>query len=156
MLTMVRAQGRQAGLGAMKGAVEGDIENGAPLGVVHLGKRLFPPQRSIVDEDVDAAEPRKRGIHHRPYRLLIGNVADMSQGLAFAGGDLAGNVLCLGAVAAHIHQYSGAGVGKRQRNGAADIASRTGDDRDLAGQFLARHGNSRSNHMRNAPRSMRP
>ena len=40
----------------MKRAVERDIEDLAPLGVAHFGERLYPPQRSIVYQDIGYSE----------------------------------------------------------------------------------------------------
>ena len=53
--------------------------------------------------------------------------------------DLARDGLGLGAVAARIDQDGRPAVRQRQRDRAADIAARAGDDRDLAGEFAVRH-----------------
>src|SRR5882724_11352239 len=83
------SQCRKAGLGAVKGAVERHIEDFTPLGIVHLGKRLLPPQRRIVDQNIDAAETGDRSLSQRGHRLGIGDVADMDQCPAARSFDLA-------------------------------------------------------------------
>ena len=75
-------QCRQAGLDAMEGAIERDVEDFAPGRIVHLGEGLFAPQRGIVDEDVDAAELSYRRIGHGLHRPCVGDVTDMHDRLA--------------------------------------------------------------------------
>ena len=60
-------QRRQAGLDAVEGAVERNVHDLAPLGIAHLRERLFPPQRCVVDEDIDPAELLDGGVRHRLY-----------------------------------------------------------------------------------------
>ena len=50
--------------------------------------------------------------------------------------DLARDGLGLGAVAARVDKDGRAAVGQRQRDGAADVAPRAGDDGDLALRVL--------------------
>src|ERR1700682_2440747 len=49
-------QRRKTGFCAVKRSIEGAVEDFAPLGVAHLAERLFPPQRRIIDENIDSAE----------------------------------------------------------------------------------------------------
>src|SRR5450631_3098765 len=83
------AQTGKTSLGAMKRAVERDIEDFAPFRVAHLGERLLPPQGCIVDEDIDAAKMFYRQVRHRLHCRGIGDVADMDQRLAAQNLDLA-------------------------------------------------------------------
>ena len=80
-----------------------------------------------------------RRIRHRLHRRGIGDVADMDQRLAARRLDLARDGLGLGAVAARIDHDGRAALRQRQRDRAADIAPRAGDDGDLAGEFVVRH-----------------
>src|SRR3979490_3517168 len=45
-------QRRKTGFCAVKRAIEGDVEDLAPLSVAHLAERLFPPQRRVIDENI--------------------------------------------------------------------------------------------------------
>ena len=116
----------------MKGAVEGDVEDFAPRGVAHLGEGFFAPQRRIVDEDIDRAELLHGRIRHRLHRYGVGDVADMDQCLAAGSLDLARDRFRLGAVAARVHDDGRTTLRQRQRDCAADVAARAGDDGDLA------------------------
>ena len=145
MLTMVPApllrRCWKAGLYAVKGAIEGNIHDFAPVGVAHLGERLFPPQRRIVDEDIQAAKVLERRVSHRLHGCGIGDIADMNQCLAAPPLDIAGDGFSLATVAARIDQNGGTAVRQRQRDRAADIAAGAGDDGGLATEFVvASHG----------------
>src|ERR1700682_6433622 len=137
----------------MKRAVERDIEDLAPLGVTHFGERFFPPQRSIVDQDIDAAEMLHRCIRHRLHRCGVGHVADMDQRLAAGSFDLARDGPGLGTVAARIDHQRRTALRQRQRDGAADITPRAGDDGYFSREFVV------AGHVpypRNDERSIRP
>ena len=62
----------------------------------------------------------------------VGDVADMNQRLAAGSLDLARDGFRLGAVAARVDHDGRTALRQRQRNRAADIAARAGDDGDLA------------------------
>ncbi len=76
---------------------------------------------------------------HRLHGRGVGDIADMNERLAAPGLDLASDGIRFGAVAAGIHQNGRAGLRQRQRDGAADIAPRPGDDGDLAAEFVVTH-----------------
>ena len=81
-----------------------------------------------------------RRLRHRLHGLGVGDVADMDQRLAASGLDLARDRFRLGAVAARIDEDGRAAFRQRQRDRAADVAPRAGDDGDLAVEFVvARH-----------------
>ena len=120
----------------MKRAVERDVEDFAPLEVAHLGERFFPPQGRIVDEDIDSAEMLHGHIRHRLHCSGIRHVGDMGQSPDACSLDLACDGIRFGTVAACIDHDGCTAVGQRQRNRAADIASRTSDDCDLAAEFV--------------------
>ena len=132
-------QRRQAGFAAMKGAVERDVEHGAPIGVRHLVERLFAAQRRVVDQNIDPLEMRKRSLGQRLRGLGIGDVADMGGGLAAGFLDFADDAVRFRFVRAHIHQHRRARLRQRQRDRAPDIAPGAGDDGDFAGKFLFAH-----------------
>src|SRR3954447_12573691 len=119
---------RKTRLHAMKCAIEGDIEDLAPRGVVHCGEGLFGTQRRVVDENIDAAELLYGRLRHRLYRLGISYIADVHQRLAARCLDLPYDALGLGAVAARINDDRRANLGQRQRDRTADVAAGPGDD----------------------------
>src|SRR5882762_9095363 len=81
-------QSWKTGLRAVKRAIEGDVEDFAPFGVVHLGEGFFPPQRRIVDEDIDAAEMVERRVRESLTLLRISNIANYAEGSATGCTDL--------------------------------------------------------------------
>ena len=105
----------------------------------HRFEGLLGAHRRVVDQDVDAAEARQRRGRHVAYRVRIGDIGGDGEPLPAGLLDLARDRLRLGHVGARIDHDGGAAVRQRQRNGAADIASGPGHDRDATGEFLA-HG----------------
>ena len=114
----------------MERAVERDVEDFAPRRIAHLGERLLAPQRRVVDEDIDTAELFDGRIRHCLHRYGVGDVADMDQRLAAGSLDLPRDGVRLGAVAARVHHDRRPALRERQRDRAADIAARAGDDGD--------------------------
>ena len=122
---------------AVERRVERGVHHFAPLGVAHLVDRLFAPQRSVVDQDVDAAEAFERGLRHRLDRGGIGDVGEDGDRLAAGRFDLAHDAVGFRLVRTHIDHHRRAGGRQLQRDGAADIAPGAGDDGDFAGEFVA-------------------
>ena len=127
---------RQAGVHAVKRRVERGVHHLAPFGIAHLVDRLFAPQRSVVDQDIDAAEGFQRGLRHRLDRGGIGDVGEHGDGLAAGRLDLSDHGVGFLLVGARVHHHRRAGGGKLLRDGAADIAPGAGDDGDFAGEFF--------------------
>jgi hypothetical protein len=71
-------------------------------------------------------------IGHRLHRLGVCDIADVSDGLAACGIDLADDGVSFRAIAARIDHDGGTAVSERERDGAADIASGAGNDGDFA------------------------
>src|SRR5690606_25653416 len=96
----------------------------------------------IVDEDVDAAEPRQRGVDHP---LDIGGVADIDRQAErrAASVDDRRHGVVDGPARARRDRDLATLLGQAQRNRAADALTATGDDGDLAGKFEI-HGGLRS------------
>src|SRR4051794_23914711 len=74
-------QCREASLGAVERAIKSDVDNSAPVGILHLSKRFFSSQCRIVDEDIDAPEMLESRIYHSMHRYRIGYIADLNQRL---------------------------------------------------------------------------
>ncbi len=97
-----------------------------------LIERLFAADGGIVDQDIDAAEAFERGVGNGLHRLGVGHVTGDGDGLPAGALDLAHDIVGFLPVGARI-DHDGCAVGReRQRNGAADIAARSGDDGDAA------------------------
>src|ERR1043166_2130160 len=141
---------RQAGLGAMERAVERDAEHVAPFGEGHLLEQPLLAQRRVVDQIIDAAELPGRVRDHLEHRLLVRHIGNRDDRLAAVALDLAHARLGLRPVGPQVRDDRRAAGGQRLRHRAADVASRTGDQRDAARQFLFRA------HPRSSFRSMRP
>ena len=77
---MMLAQGlwrseRQGSTGAMKYAVEIDGEHMPPALIRQIIDRRVVGNRGIVDEDIDAAPARIRGVRHLRSTRRIGDIA---------------------------------------------------------------------------------
>src|SRR4029453_7472967 len=86
------------GAGAIEGPIEDDTAHALPVLQGPLREGLMGTNRSIVDEDVDAAKFRQGARHHTIDLLFLGDIGKESQGLAAAGADLLGDCVCLGLV----------------------------------------------------------
>ena len=76
------------------------------------------------------------GVRHRLHRVGVGDVADMDQRLAACGLDLARDDSASARLLRALTTMDAPPSAKRQRDRAADIAARAGDDGDLAIEFL--------------------
>ena len=107
---------------------------------VDLGHAGPSDDARIVDKDVDAPELLDRGGDERLRSLGRSDVAGVGDGGAAGGGDLGydrGRGLGVGAVSLHraaevVDDDARAAFGEQPRVGAADPASRAGDDGDAS------------------------
>jgi hypothetical protein len=129
----------QAGLHAVERTVENDAGDRAPLFQRHVLECLLGAHRRVVDQDVDAAEARRGGRNHFLHCRAVGNIGSDAERLAARAPDLARDCLGFLEVGADVDDDSGAAVGKRERDAAADIAPGAGNDGDAAREFLG-HG----------------
>ncbi len=113
-----------------------------PREVVRVGRgETGPPDDAgVVDQGVEASVPPDRPVHERLCPGFGGHVMVVGHGLAASADDLGGgrgSRLGISAVATHgpaevVDDDSGTPLGEQQRIGAADAASRAGDDRDAS------------------------
>ena len=111
----------------------------------HSSSEVFTSIRSrtkpgVVDQDVEAAEGVDRLLHHRRGLLEVGDVGAVGDGLAAQRldlgddlvGDLGGRALAGAGGAEVVDHDLGALPGELEGVGAADAATRSGDDRDAS------------------------
>jgi hypothetical protein len=124
------AQVRDRGVAAVKNAAQVGIEDLPPLGGGHVGNRRKQPHASVVDEDVEAAEPR-RGIRDRFGGLRL--VLDVS----FQRKRLASELCPRGFECRWIasgDRYRRTGVSQRTGDREPDTARSAGDDGGAPGE----------------------
>lgn len=128
--------------GAAEGAVQGDVEDGAPLRVGHLGQRGVAAEAGVVDDDVEVAVLGDRGVEEVLHLRLVGDVARDRQGrLAGDVGQLLGGLAQAALVPVADHDPGallGAALGRRE----ADAGTGGGGDQHRAAgeQVVARMG----------------
>jgi hypothetical protein len=123
---------RQAGLRAMKCAVEDGGEDLAPLLVGHVRESGLGTHGRVVDEQVEAAEfLHARGNHGIDGRA-VGDVGELQGCASAARADVGDRLPGLGARAARMHEHCGARAGELQSDGAPDVARGAGHERDFA------------------------
>jgi hypothetical protein len=100
------------GAGAIEGSIEDDTAHALPVFQGHLREGLMGTNRSIVDEDVDAAKFRQGARHHTIDLLFLGDIGEQRQGLATAGTDLLGDRVSLSFVSAGVDDDVGSFCGQ--------------------------------------------
>ena len=117
----------------MNGGHEIDRQDGVPT--VRLGVRqgAVHPDPGDVDQDVEAAEVGRRGVHRAFHLRFVAQVRrhghDVRRGEPVA--DLRGRGIGGRAVTVH-HGEPGAFLGEQHGGGGADAASAAGDERGLS------------------------
>ena len=112
-------------------AVEDDAADQLPIRVGGFEKRLVRPDRGIVDEDVDPAELGQR-LARQGFDLgLVADIGENRDGLDPEIAGLARDGLGLLLVGAGVDDDMRALPGQLQHRRTADIAARSGDQRDL-------------------------
>ncbi len=81
------------GAGAEEGRAQVEAQDEVPVVRLHLPDLRVPAPADVVDQDVDAAEPRDRGVDQPLGRPLVGEVAGHGQRLASACRDGGGGLL---------------------------------------------------------------
>ena len=102
-----------------------------------MSKALFRPHGGIVDEDVELPEALDRGSGHALYGSLVGYVGKDRQRLPAHACDLGCNGLDGAAIMSTIDHHRRPRRGKRQGNGAANIAASAGDEGNTPRKFIA-------------------
>ena len=119
----------EASAHAAEGAVEGDVEHGAPLAVGHLVQFGGAAEASVVDEHIDAAKVRSGSIDERLHGLFVRDIARNAEHAKFFG-RLGTTTFVLIA-----DDDRGAFFDAALRRGEANTgASRSGDEHRLAHQ----------------------
>jgi len=124
----------------MKGAVNAHRLGSAPISVGQIGERRLVTYGGVVDDDVQPPEVFRDRSNHRVDFGTLRDVGHNQQGVAAARRDLIHHGLAFIPADAYVHRHLRTRVGKRQRDGAPDVASRAGDQRDLAFGRCAVHG----------------
>ena len=124
----------QARLRQVERAVDGNVDHVPPFPEGHLQERLLAALGRIAHQDVDAAQLVHRGLHHAVHGLAVGDVGHVDQRLAAGGLHFLRHLLGGGLVLDRVDDHAGAVGGQRQYRGAADVAGRSGDDGNLAGE----------------------
>ena len=121
-------------------ALQVDVDDRVPLGLVHVEAHLVAEDARVVDEHVEAAE-RVDGLLHHALGARPGRDAVVVRlGAAARRDDLVDDLLrgrrvgavAAGAAAEVVDDDRGALGREQQRVTAADAAPGAGDDRDLA------------------------
>ena len=117
---------------------------------------LLGPDRSIVDQNIDAAEMCAGGGGHFLHCFGVRHIGGERNGLAAGPFDLDGDPFSFPAVGTRIHHDGSAAVCERERDRASDIAARAGNEGNAPRQLLGR-GASRApfldlRHCADAPR----
>ena len=123
-----------------------------PVRPAHAMEDAVAQNAGIVDQDVDPAEGRQRGLDDLVGILGLGDGERRCDRLAAAGLDLLDHVMRRAGIRAGAFQAradvadddAGAFLREQQRNTAADAAGRTGDDCDFAGDHPRSHLDPRS------------
>jgi len=117
--------------------------------VEHDGGHAFPfikgdfvegglgADRRVVDHHVDAAEVFDCFRDELRNLFRIGDIGDVKRGLAAGLLDHRYGFLAFSARSVGVDHHRGTARCERQRNAAADVARAAGDQRDLAGEFVA-------------------
>ncbi len=106
------------------------VASAAPARRLELVDRRLVPDRGVIDQDVDAAEPGGDIGGHTLDLGFVADIGEMDRGAAAGRRDLGRHGLGLGERAARVDGDRGAGLGERQRDRPADIARGAGDERD--------------------------
>src|ERR1700730_12042806 len=134
---------RQARLHAVECAVENNCGHRPPFRERHAVEGLLGPYRSIVDQNIDAAEMRGGGGDHHLHCVATCYIGDKCDGLAAGLFYPDGDPLSFPAVRARIDHDGGAALCERERDRASDVAARAGNEGNPPRQLL-RHGASRA------------
>ena len=110
------------------------VQDGVPLLVGHFLDDVVPGVAGIVHDDVEALVGLHRGCDEPVREIGGGDVADAGDSLAAQGLDL-GDGLQGRRLVQVVDHDAGAFGGELQRNGPANAASGSGDQRDLAVKF---------------------
>src|SRR5262249_44107504 len=131
----------QAGLEGQEHALEGDGQHLVPLGRIDVGDHREGVDAGGLDQGVDAAEARQRGLHDR---LVVGRATDVhaeGHGLG-TGREAGGGGLALGLQGVGDDQ-PGALLGEHLGDAGADAAGGADDDGGLVLQAVG-HGGPRN------------
>ena len=134
-------QQRQRGLHGEESAVEIDGKHLPPLGPGDLLDRRLGAQRRIIDQHVKAAEGGLHGGDHIGNGGLIGDVGENDLCTHALRPRQGGGLFQSVAIRARDQRHIGTGIGQCQRDGPANVARGTGDQRGFAlhvlhGRFL--------------------
>ncbi len=126
-------QGGDGGPGerVRRGHVE--VEGGLELLGCRVEEGAWQRASDVVHDDVEATQPVSRRADQRGHGGEVGQVGGVDDGSASGGSDPAGHLLELVGAAGGEHDV-GARLREGDRRGRADAPSRTGDDRDPAGE----------------------
>ena len=116
--------------GAVEGAGEIGVEDGAPLVVGYVPDRLAPLaayHARVVDEDIDAAELAHRRFDEALHLGRVGDVRRLGERPGADGPDLAGDAFERLRPAAGEYDVA-AGAGQGQRHLPAEAGASSGDD----------------------------
>ena len=98
-------QGRQTCLHTVKRGVERRIHDLAPFLKAHILDGIFTPQRSIIDQAIDAAIRLHSGVGERLHRLGVRDIAKNGERLAAGLLDFRNDGIGLGLVGADIDDH---------------------------------------------------
>src|SRR5215469_5025287 len=112
----------------MDRAVEADVDLLFPLLAPGVGEAIAQRHAGIVHDDIETAEIPGDAVDHLRYRIEIRNVGLIGDRLAASFLDLGNDAGGLLLRAAIIHGYGGAFCREAQRDLAADIPRRAGDE----------------------------
>jgi hypothetical protein len=120
------------GTGEVQSAVEDNSSDRFPILRRQLGERLVRPDGGIVDQDVDSAELGQRPRRHFLDLVLAGDVGNHGDRLDAEALGFVHDGVGLGLVGAGIDNDVCALPSQPQHGRAADVAARSGYQRNLA------------------------
>ncbi|MNC84776.1 hypothetical protein D3C83_03440 [compost metagenome] len=129
---------RNAGLDAVKRAVERDREQAPPFVEAHVEERRLLAHRGVQHQEVQAPEAFHHAVDHGIDRFRVDDVGLVRFGLAARRADLLHDLVRVVLRRARVDRDCGAARRERERDRAADVARGAGDERHLAGELASR------------------
>ena len=128
---------RQARLAAKERRVQDAGDDPAPFLERNALERRLHAHGGVVDERIEASEMLNRRLHQCGDFARRGDVGDVQRRLAAGFLDHGDGFLGLRARGARVDHHGRTAGGERARDGAADVASAAGDQRNFAGKLHA-------------------